>query len=105
MAKLVQNVGSFKAERAWGAMELVEIGDVSVKLHWTDKSYKWHDNDGPEAFVVLSGEVDMHYMVDGIEQVVTLGETDIFIADIGDRHVARPRGEARILVVERIGSE
>ena len=105
MAKFIQNVGSFKAERAWGAMGLVEIEGVSVKLHWTDKPYKWHENNGAEVFVVLSGEVDMHYMLDGVEQVVTLGESDIFIADIGDKHVARPRGEARILVVERTGSE
>lgn len=105
MAKHVQNVGSFTAERAWGAMDLVEIDGVSVKLHWTDKPYKWHENDGAEAFVVLSGEVDMHYMVEGLERVVTLEASDIFIADVGDRHIARPRGEARILVIERSGSE
>ncbi len=105
MAKFVQNIENYRAESAWGAMDLVEIDGVSVKLHWTDKPYKWHENDGAEAFVVLNGEVDMHYMVDGLERVVTLGASDIFIADIGDRHVARPRGEARILVVERNGSE
>lgn len=104
MAKIVQNVGSFRAETAWGAMGLVELDAVSVKLHWTDKPYKWHENDGAEAFVVLNGTVDMHFMVDGIEQVAVLGESDIFIAEVGDWHVARPRGEARILVVERTGS-
>jgi hypothetical protein len=29
---------------------------------------------------------------------------DMFVADVGDEHVAHPVGEARILVVERKGS-
>jgi hypothetical protein len=28
----------------------------------------------------------------------------MFVADIGDRHIAHPVGEARILVIERKGS-
>ena len=29
---------------------------------------------------------------------------DMFIADVGDEHVAHPVGQARILVIERKGS-
>ena len=32
------------------------------------------------------------------------GPTDVFVADVGDEHVAHPIGAARILVVERKGS-
>jgi len=104
MPKIVQDAASFTADRAWGARDLVEIDGATVRLHWTDKPYKWHVNDGPEAFVVLAGEVDMHYRLDGAEHVVRLRPTDMFIAEIGDEHVAHPVGEARILVIERKGS-
>jgi mannose-6-phosphate isomerase-like protein (cupin superfamily) len=61
-------------------------------------------NDGEEVFAVLDGAVDMHYRTNGEEQVVTLKTGDVFFAEIGCEHVAHPRGEARILVVEREGS-
>ncbi len=56
--------------------------------------YKWHINDGEEVFVVL----------DGVEQSSTLVVGDIFYASIGTEHVAHPRGEARVLVIESEGS-
>jgi hypothetical protein len=43
-------------------------------------------------------------MQDGQEACVRLKRSDIFLADVGDEHVAHPVGEARILVVERKGS-
>ena len=46
----------------------------------------------------------MHYREDGAEKIVTLETGDIFFAGIGCEHVAHPRGEARILVVEQEGS-
>ncbi len=73
-------------------------------LHWTDQPYKWHVNDGAEVFAVLDGIVDMHYRESGVERVIVLEVGDIFFADVGCEHVAHPRGEARILVVEREGS-
>jgi len=53
---------------------------------------------------VLDGTVDMHYRENGAEKVVTLNAGDVFFAGIGCEHVAHPRGEARILVVEKEGS-
>jgi hypothetical protein len=46
----------------------------------------------------------MKYRLDGAGHTVRLGPTDVFVADIGDEHVAHPIGAARILVVERKGS-
>ena len=40
----------------------------------------------------------------GVEQSVVLETGDIFYASIGTEHVAHPRGEPRILVVESEGS-
>ncbi|MFD1936766.1 MULTISPECIES: hypothetical protein [Nonomuraea] len=95
---------SYTAERPWGALDITEIDDVSVRLHWTDQPYVWHVNDGPEVFVVLDGVVDMHYRSDGEEHVERLTPGRICHAAPGDEHVAHPAPEARILVIERRGS-
>ena len=95
---------NFKAERAWGAKDIANMNGVTTRLHWTDKPYKWHINDGEEVFVVLHGKVNMLYKENGIEQCVQLNSGDIFYASIGTEHVAFPLGEARILVVEAEGS-
>jgi mannose-6-phosphate isomerase-like protein (cupin superfamily) len=94
----------FTAERAWGALDVANMNGTTTRLHWTDKPYKWHVNNGDEVFAVLDGQVDMHYRLDGLEHVVALGVGDVFFAGMGCEHVAHPRGEARILVVEKEGS-
>jgi mannose-6-phosphate isomerase-like protein (cupin superfamily) len=94
----------FTATRAWGADDIANMGGTTTRLHWTDQPYEWHVNDGEEVFAVLDGTVDMHYRESGIEQVVTLAVGDVFFAGAGCEHVAHPRGEARILVIEREGS-
>jgi mannose-6-phosphate isomerase-like protein (cupin superfamily) len=94
----------FRAARAWDAEHIVSMNGVSTRLHWTDQPYRWHRNDGDEVFAVLDGNVDMHYRIDGVESVVMLAAGDIFFADAGCEHLARPHGAARILVIEREGS-
>ena len=94
----------FTATRAWGAKNISNMNGITTRLHWTDKPYKWHINDGEEVFVVLDGIVEMLYKENGMEQSTTLNTGDIFYASVGTEHVAHPRGEARILVVEAEGS-
>ncbi len=77
---------------------------TSTRLHWTDKPYKWHVNDGEEVFVVLDGKVEMFYRSNGEEHSEILNVGDIFYATVGTEQVAHPIGEARILVVEKEGS-
>ena len=95
---------AFTAPKAWGAIDVANMGGITTRLHWTDQPYIWHVNEGEEVFAVLDGVVDMHYRKDGTEQIVTLETGDVFFAGIGCEHVAHPRGEARILVVEHEGS-
>ena len=90
----------FKANKAWGALDIANMNGITTRLHWTDKPYKWHTNDGEEVFAVLDGAVEMHYREDGEEKSAMLSTGDIFFASIGTEHVAHPKGEARILVVE-----
>ena len=94
----------FSADRAWGSRQIANMQGVTTKIHWTNAPYKWHVNDGEEVFVVLDGVVDMHYRINGREEVTVLETGDIFFASVGTEHVAHPRGEVRVLVVEREGS-
>lgn len=95
---------TFTAARAWGALDVANLDGTTVRLHWTDQPYRWHVNDGEEVFAVLDGTVEMHYRDAGAEHVAVLETGDVFFAGTGCEHVAHPRGEARILVVEREGS-
>ncbi|MBB5709053.1 cupin [Sphingomonas xinjiangensis] len=104
MPEIIQDARTFRANRPWGARDLVEIEGATARLHWTDQPYQWHINDGAELFCVVDGAVDMHYRQDDGEHVVRLDAGDMFVAGIGDEHVAHPLGEARILVFERKGS-
>ena len=61
---------SFRATRPWGALDIAKIDGATVRLHWTDQPYHWHVNDGVEVFVLLDGEVKMHYREDGQEKVL-----------------------------------
>ena len=102
--RFVEGLTAFRGDAAWDALTLGEIDGVTVRLHWSDQPYRWHVNDGAEAFIVLSGTVDMHYRRDGEGQVRRLTAGEACFAEAGDEHYAAPVGEARILVVERKGS-
>jgi mannose-6-phosphate isomerase-like protein (cupin superfamily) len=95
----------FQATRAWEAMPIDRIdGRTTIRMHWTDRAYKWHVNDGPEVFVVLDGIVEMHARKGSEVIIYKLGTGEIFHAEDGDEHVAHPIGPARVLVIEREGS-
>lgn len=104
MVAIHKDAVSFIADHAWGARDIAEVAGATVRLHWTDKPYIWHTNNGAEVFMVVDGSVDMHYKQEGVEKCVRLEPNDMFVAGIGDEHVAFPVGAARILVVEEKGS-
>ena len=94
----------FKADCAWGAKDIANMNGITTRLHWTDQPYQWHTNDGEEVFAVLDGAVEMFYKDNGEIRFVALNTGDIFFASVGTEHVAHPKGEARILVIEHEGS-
>lgn len=98
------NSASFTASKAWEAQDIANFDGTTVRLHWTDKPYKWHINDGQEVFAVMDGSVEMHYKEQGEIKKVVLNTGDIFYANVGCEHVAHPIGTARILVIEKEGS-
>jgi mannose-6-phosphate isomerase-like protein (cupin superfamily) len=95
----------FVSDRAWGSRLLLDMGEHTARIHWTDAPYRWHENTGSEVFVVLDGVVEMAWRIGDRESVRTLRAGDIAIFHAGESHVARPRGVARILVVERSDSD
>lgn len=94
----------FTGEKAWDALDIEKIANATVRLHWTDKPYIWHVNDGAEVFILLDGRVDMHVRLGGTKKIIQLEPGDIFHAEAGDEHKAVPLTEARILVIETEGS-
>lgn len=94
----------FTASNAWDAKDIANMNGISTRLHWTDKPYKWHVNDGEEVFAVMDGIVEMLYKENGVIKSAILHSGDIFFASVGTEHVAHPKGQARILVVECAGS-
>lgn len=104
MPTLVDKIATFTADRPWGARDLGDVEGASVRLHWTDQPYIWHVNDGREVFVVLDGAIRMRWRAGGYEHERLLGPSDIFVAEVGEEHIAEPQGEARVLVIERRGS-
>ena len=94
----------FTATHAWGAKDIASMNGITTRLHWTDQPYQWHINEGEEVLVVLDGVVEMFYKQEGVEQSTLLNAGDIFYASVGTEHVAHPRGEARVLVIESEGS-
>jgi len=103
MMKIVRS-REFTADRAWGALEIASMQGITTRLHWTDRLYPWHINDGQEVFVVLDGTVEMRYRENGVENVVVLQAGDVFHAHVGLQHAASPLGQARVLVIEKEGS-
>ncbi len=95
---------AFTADRAWDALAIAEIEGASVRLHWTDRPYVWHVNDGAEVFVVLAGTVEMRFRDHGTELSRLMQPGDICHAEPGDAHVAHPIGPAHVLVIEKTGS-
>ena len=93
----------FTSDKAWGSKDIANMNGITTRLHWTNEPYKWHTNDGEEVFVVLGGVVEMKFRVDGEDNSTVLNSGDIFYASVGTEHVAYPKGEARILVVETEG--
>ena len=104
MEAAASRVASESSNGTWAALDVANMDGITTRLHWTDKPYKWHVNDGEEVFVVLDGEVEMRYMEDGSERRALLSPGDIFFASIGTEHVAHPRRASRVLVIEKEGS-
>ena len=91
----------------WSGPTLPGIGNAVAKLRWINTPFRWHRNTGAELFLVLDGQVDMHVR-SGPEAeavIVSMNPGQLLLIEDGEEHVAFPRGEARVLVVEQEDSD
>jgi mannose-6-phosphate isomerase-like protein (cupin superfamily) len=91
----------------WSGPTLPAIGTAVPKLRWINAPFQWHRNSGRELFLVIDGEVDMHVRTgsDAPVEIVELTPGKLVLIEDGEEHVAHPRGEARILVIEQEDDE
>lgn len=91
----------------WSGPTMNGIGNAVAKLRWINMPFRWHRNTGGELFLVLDGEVDMHVRSgpDAEAEIVNLTPGQLILIEDGEEHVAYPKGEARVLVVEQEDSE
>ena len=91
----------------WSGPTMTGIGNAVAKLRWINTPFRWHRNTGGELFLVLDGAVDMHvrHGPGAKPEVVALSAGQMVLIEDGEEHVAYPRGEARVLVVEQEDSE
>ena len=91
----------------WSGPTMAGIGNATAKLRWINTPFRWHRNTGAELFLVLDGEVDMHVRSGPAADahVVELTPGQMLLIEDGEEHVAYPKGEARILVVEQEDSD
>ena len=93
----------FVAATAWDALPIAEIEGATIRLHWTDRPYVWHVNDGAEVFG-CSGR-SRHALSPRRPRLRHAKQPgDLCHAEPGDEHVAHPVGAARVLVIEKKGS-
>ena len=99
MAEVFTGLAGFRHPQSWEGRDLGTVGDAQAVLLYADRSYHWHENRQDELFCVIDGTVDMDIDDALGERRVTLERGDVALIPRGERHVAHPRGEARILIV------
>ena len=101
------DAASLRGPQDWSGPTMPPIGNAISKLRWINTPFRWHRNTGAELFLVLDGKVDMHVRSgpDADAEIVNLGPGQMVLIEDGEEHIAYPRGEARILVVEQEDSE
>lgn len=90
----------------WTGPTMTGIGNAVAKLRWINTPFRWHRNTGGELFLVLNGHVDMHVRggPEAEVEIVPLTPGQMLLIEDGEEHIAYPRGEARVLVVEQADS-
>ena len=91
----------------WSGPTMPAIGTAVAKLRWINSPFRWHRNTGRELFLVIDGHVDMHVRTgpEAPVEIIALTPGKLVFIEDGEEHIAHPRGEARILVVEQEDSE
>lgn len=80
-------------DEKWSPKIVGQLNDFHVKLVKIDGEFIWHHHEvEDELFLVIEGEIAMHYRQDGRERVETFGAGEFLIVPHGVEHkpVAAP---------------
>lgn len=95
----------FISDKEWGKLYIANFNDISVRIHSCTTPFQWHKNSTQEVFVVLDGEVELRYQRNkDTYKSVTLKAGMLAHMEAGCEHVAHPKGLARVLIIEQLGS-
>jgi mannose-6-phosphate isomerase-like protein (cupin superfamily) len=86
----------------WQPKILAQVNEFALKAVKLDGEFIWHHHDEEdEIFLVVRGQVDMHYREDGREALETFGAGELLLVPRGIEHkpVAAPGTE--LLLIER----
>jgi mannose-6-phosphate isomerase-like protein (cupin superfamily) len=86
----------------WSPKTVARVNEFALKVVKIDGEFVWHHHDAEdEVFLIVTGSIAMHYLRDGIEEIVTFGPGELLCVPRGVEHkpVAEPGTE--IVLFER----
>ncbi|MDB5072384.1 MAG: cupin 2 conserved barrel protein [Candidatus Eremiobacteraeota bacterium] len=89
-------------DEQWSPKIIARVGDFALKVVKIGGEFVWHHHDtDDEIFFVIRGEIAMHYLRDGVEEVERFGAGELLRVPHGVEHkpVAEPGTE--IVLFER----
>jgi mannose-6-phosphate isomerase-like protein (cupin superfamily) len=89
-------------EDRWSPKTVARVNEYALKVVKIEGEFVWHHHgDEDEVFLIVTGEIAMHYLRDGAEDVVTFGPGELLLVPRGVEHkpVAEPGTE--IILFER----
>jgi mannose-6-phosphate isomerase-like protein (cupin superfamily) len=81
---------------------VARVNDFVLKAVKLDGEFIWHHHEeADEIFLIVTGLIDMHYRVDGLEHIESFGTSEMLMIPHGVEHkpVAAPGTE--LLLIER----
>lgn len=96
---LAEKLASFEAH--WSPHTVARYNGNDVMVVKVEGEFVWHSHaDTDDFFLVLKGEIDIELR----DQIVTLGEGEMFVIPKGVEHRPVARNEAHLLLIEPSGT-
>ena len=85
----------------WHPKIVGELNDFHVKLVKLDGEFVWHHHDTEdELFLVIAGEIAMHYLDGGVERCEVFGANEFLIVPHGVEHKPVAAPGTKLLLLE-----
>ncbi len=85
----------------WSPKIVGELNDFHVKLVKLDGEFVWHRHESEdELFLVIEGEITMHYRHGGVDCIERFGPNEFLIVPHGVEHKPVALADTKILLLE-----